>query len=139
MFNTSRRRSVRLQDFEIQSLERRINRMQGEKSTEEQAMLEKKISELEAELQRKRDDLVMLTDQRKRIEEETRRLTKRITDVDRDKKNETKKIEELELHADNAQRLIKKLTEDKEVRLDERCSSSRHIYSIRRTCSSTNI
>ncbi|CAF0900037.1 unnamed protein product [Adineta ricciae] len=102
------------QDFEIQSVERRINRMQGEKSTEEQAMLEKKISELEVELQRKRDDYLMLTEQRKRIEEETRRLTKHISEIDRDKKNETKKIEEIELHADNAQRLIKKLNEEKE-------------------------
>ena len=91
--------------------------MQGEKSTEEQAMLEKKISELEVELQRKRDDYLMLNEQRKRIEEETRRLTKHISEIDRDKKNETKKIEEIELHADNAQRLIKKLNEEKEVKL----------------------
>ncbi|UJR23536.1 hypothetical protein I4U23_026526 [Adineta vaga] len=102
------------QDFEMQSLERRINRMQGEKSTEEQAMLERKISELEVELQRKRDDFSMLNDQRKKIEEETRRLMKYISDIDRDKKNETKKIEELELHADNAQRLLRKLNEEKE-------------------------
>ncbi|CAF0821827.1 unnamed protein product [Adineta steineri] len=102
------------QDFEIQSLERRINRMQGEKSTEEQAALERKISELEGDLQRKRDDYAMLNDQRKKIEEETRRLTKHISEIDRDRTNETKKLEELDLHADNAQRLIRKLNDEKE-------------------------
>jgi septal ring factor EnvC (AmiA/AmiB activator) len=89
--------------------------MKGEKSTEEQAMLERKISELEEDLQRKRDDYIMLNEQRKKIEEETRRLTKYISEIDRDKHSETKKIEELELHADNAQRLIRKLTDEKEV------------------------
>ena len=42
--------------------------MQGEKSTEEQAMLERKISELQAELDRKRDDHTMLNSQTKQIE-----------------------------------------------------------------------
>jgi hypothetical protein len=89
--------------------------MQGEKSTEEQAMLERKISELQVELQRKRDDHALLTSQTKQIEEEKRRLQKYLTEIDKDKKNEKKKIEELELHADNAQRLTRKLNDDKEV------------------------
>ena len=105
-----------VKDFEIQSLERRINRMQGEKSTEEQAMLERKISELQEELDRKRDDHVMLKGQTKQIEEEKRRLQKYLSEITRDKTNEQGKIEELELHAENAQRLIRKLTDDKEVR-----------------------
>jgi hypothetical protein len=89
--------------------------MQGEKSTEEQAMLERKISELQVELQRKRDDHAMLNGQTKQIEEEKRRLIKQLGEISRDKENEKKKIEELELHADNAQRLIRKLTDEKEV------------------------
>lgn len=91
--------------------------MQGEKSTEEQAMLEKKISELQGELDRKRDDHTMLTNQTRQIEEEKRRLQKYLSEIDREKKSEQKKIEELELHADNAQRLIRKLNDEKEVRL----------------------
>lgn len=104
-----------LQDFEIQSLERRINRMQGEKSTEEQAMLERKIIELEEQCQRKRDDHVMLKNQTKQIEEEKRRLQKYLTDITRDQNHEKSKIEELELHDENAQRLLRKLNDEKEV------------------------
>jgi pyrroloquinoline quinone (PQQ) biosynthesis protein C len=92
--------------------------MQGEKSTEEQAMLERKISELQVELERKRDDHTMLTSQTRQIEEEKRRLQKYLNEIDRDKKSEQKKIEELELHADNAQRLIRKLNDEKEVGLE---------------------
>ena len=91
--------------------------MQGEKSTEEQAILEKKISELQGELDRKRDDHTMLTNQTRQIEEEKRRLQKYLSEIDREKKSEQKKIEELELHADNAQRLIRKLNDENEVRL----------------------
>ena len=78
-------------------------------------MLERKITELQGELERKRDDQAILTSQTRQIEEEKRRLQKHLTEVDRDKKNEQKKIEELELHAENAQRLTKKLNDDKEV------------------------
>ena len=90
--------------------------MQGEKSTEEQAMLERKIVELQTELDRKREDHTMLTGQTRQIEEDKRRLQKSLNEIDREKKSEQKKIEELELHAENAQRLIRKLNDDKEVR-----------------------
>ena len=65
--------------------------MQGEKSTEEQAMLERKISELQSELQRKRDDHAMLTSQTRQIDEEKRRLQKNLNEIDKDKKSEQKK------------------------------------------------
>ena len=93
--------------------------MQGEKSTEEQAMLERKISELQEELDRKRGDHTMLKSQTKQIEEEKRRLQKCLSEITREKSNEQGKIEELELHADNAQRLIRKLNDDKEVKREE--------------------
>lgn len=89
--------------------------MQGEKSTEEQAMLERKISELQTELDRKREDHSLLNTQTKQIEEEKRRLIKKLDDIREDKQIEKRKIEELELHAENAQRLIGKLTDEKEV------------------------
>jgi predicted nucleic acid-binding Zn-ribbon protein len=91
--------------------------MQGEKSTEEQAMLERKISELQGQLQRKRDDHALLTSQTKQIQEEKRRLQKSFVEIGKEKENEHNKIKELELHAENAQRLINKLNDEKEVRL----------------------
>lgn len=90
--------------------------MQGEKSTEEQAMLERKISELQEQFDRKRDDHSMLKSQTKQIEEEKRRLIKSLGEISREKITEQGKIEELELHAENAQRLLRKLNDDKEVR-----------------------
>jgi Lon protease-like protein len=89
--------------------------MQGEKSTEEQAMLERKISELQVEMERKRDDHTMLKGQTKQIFEEKRRLIKYLAELNGGKENEKNKIEELELHAENAQRLIRTLNDDKEV------------------------
>ena len=122
------------QDFEIQSLERRINRMQGEKSTEEQAMLERKISELQEELDRKREDHAMLKTQTKQIEEEKRRLQKSLGEISREKTTEQGKIEELELHADNAQRLIRKLNDDKEVKSFLCSIVCSHRFIISRIC-----
>ncbi|CAF0814550.1 unnamed protein product [Didymodactylos carnosus] len=107
------------QDFEIQSLERRINRMQGEKSTDEQAELERKINDLQIQLQQKRDDHVILTNQTKQIQEETRRLKRSIDDTSKEREKQVSKIEELDLHSNNAQREIQKLNEQKENLLVE--------------------
>lgn len=101
--------------------------MQGEKSTEEQAMLERKIAELQAELDRKREDHTMLTGQTRQIEEDKRRLQKSLNEIDRERKSEQKKIEELELHAENAQRLIKKLNDEKEVRTKNSMTKKIHL------------
>ena len=58
----------------------------------------------------------MLKNQTKQIEEEKRRLIKHLSEISREKVTEQGKIEELELHAENAQRLLRKLNDDKEVR-----------------------
>ncbi|CAF0839436.1 unnamed protein product [Didymodactylos carnosus] len=107
------------QDFEIQSLERRVNRMQGEKNIDEQGELERKINDLQIQLQQKRDDHVILTSQIKQIQEETRRLKRSIDDTSREKEKQVTKIEELDLYSNNAERQIQKLTEQKEDLLVE--------------------
>jgi len=56
------------QDFAIQQLERRINRMQGEQSNEEKLQLEAKIKELTEELEQKSHTRHMLSLQLKRLQ-----------------------------------------------------------------------
>lgn len=56
-----------LQDFAIQQLERRINRMQGEQSNEEKIHLEKRIGDLTQELEEKTQTHHLLNIQLKRL------------------------------------------------------------------------
>ena len=56
-----------LQDFSIQQLERRINRMQGEQSNEEKIQLEAKIKELCDDLEAKTNTHHLLDLQIKRL------------------------------------------------------------------------
>jgi hypothetical protein len=56
------------QDFTIQQLERRINRMQGEQSNEEKMQLEEKIKELTVELDEKTNTHNLLRLQIKRLQ-----------------------------------------------------------------------
>lgn len=56
------------QDFSIQQLERRINRMQGERSNEEKVHLEAKIKDLTDELEQKNNTHTLLTLQLKRLQ-----------------------------------------------------------------------
>ena len=56
------------QDFAVQQLERRINRMQGERSNEEKIQLEAKIKDLTEELDQKNNTYTLLTLQLKRLQ-----------------------------------------------------------------------
>ena len=63
------------QDFAIQQVERRINRMQGEQSNEEKLHLEAKIKELTEELEQKTSTHHLLSLQLKRLQVNWRLLT----------------------------------------------------------------
>ena len=56
------------QDFAIQQLERRIGRMQGERSNEEKVQLEQRLSELTKDLDEKNNTHNLLTLQLKRLQ-----------------------------------------------------------------------
>lgn len=57
-----------LQDFAIQQVERRINRMQGERSNEEKLQLEARIEDLTQELEDKNGVHTLLSLQLKRLQ-----------------------------------------------------------------------
>lgn len=98
------------QDFNLQSLERRVNRLQGEKNNDEQAELEKKIEELKKIKGEKKDQYDLLMVQYKRVEDETRKSKRGIDELNKDKTYIDSKIAELSLHIDTAQRLLEKIT-----------------------------
>lgn len=61
------------QDFSIQQLERRINRMQGEHSNEEKLALEARIKELTEHLEERQQAHTLLSAQLKRLQDDIRR------------------------------------------------------------------
>ncbi|KAK2573594.1 Coiled-coil domain-containing protein 39 [Acropora cervicornis] len=82
---------IYMQDFQLQQLERRISRMQGERSNEEKLQLEARIT----------DDL--------------RRANRDLGKGKEEMKNLTSKIEELNLHNDSSERERKKVVAAKQV------------------------
>ena len=103
------------QDFNIQALERRVNRLQGEKSNDEQVELERKIADLKKVKEEKKSQYDILMMQFKRVEDETRKSKREIEEVGKEKNYIDSKIAELTLHIDTAQRLLEKIIVQKEV------------------------
>ena len=104
------------QDFKIQSLERRMNRLQGERNNDEQLELEKKIAELKKVKEEKASQYDLLMTQYKRVEDETRKSKRAIEELGKEKTYIDSKIAELTLHIDTAQRLLERISNQKSVR-----------------------
>ncbi|KAK6195619.1 hypothetical protein SNE40_001008 [Patella caerulea] len=102
------------QDFAIQQLERRMNRMQGEKSNEEKLHLEAKIVSLTKELENKQATHTLLTNQLKRLQDDVRRVTYDLQKTGAEKNDLTSKIEELELYNDSSERELRKIISTKQ-------------------------
>jgi hypothetical protein len=103
------------QDFNIQSLERRISRLQGDKSNDEQLVLQRRIENLKEVKEEKENQYEILLTQFKRVEDETRKTKREMDDLIKEKNYMGSKIAELTLHIDTAQHLLKRLTTEKEV------------------------
>jgi chromosome segregation ATPase len=102
------------QDFKIQTLERRLNRLHGEKSNDELLALEKRIAELK---KTKEDKIIQhdtLLNQYKRVEDETRKTKREIEDLNKQRGNIDTKLAELTLHIDTAQKLLEKSISQKQ-------------------------
>ena len=100
----------------MQALERRVNRLQGEKNNDEQIELEKRIVELKQSKVEKKDQYDLLMVQYKRVEDETRKSKRGIDEINKEKTYIDSKIAELTLHIDTAQRLLDKIVVNKSVR-----------------------
>jgi len=102
------------QDFAIQQVERRINRMQGEQSNEEKHQLEAKIKELIDELEQKQQRHHLLNLQQKRLQDDVRKMKRDLEKCTSEKNDLTSKIEELDLHNETSQRECSNLVKKKQ-------------------------
>ncbi|XP_052782537.1 coiled-coil domain-containing protein 39-like [Mya arenaria] len=102
------------QDFAVQQLERRINRMQGERSNEEKVALEGRIKDLTDDLEAKNNTHTLLTLQLKRLQDDIRRVSRELEKSGSEKNDLTSKIEELNLYNDSSERELKKIIRSKQ-------------------------
>ncbi|KAK7484760.1 hypothetical protein BaRGS_00024045, partial [Batillaria attramentaria] len=105
------------QDFNIQQLERRIGRMQGEQSNEEKVHLEVKLQELIRELDEKNNTHNLLALQLKRLQDDIRRVTRELETSGAVKADLTSKIEELSLYNENSERELRTLIKNKQDKM----------------------
>ncbi|KAJ8030943.1 Coiled-coil domain-containing protein 39 [Holothuria leucospilota] len=102
------------QDFAIQQLERKIARLQGERSTEEMDALNAKIKELTAALDERNNTHTLLNTQLKRLQDDIRRVKRELEKGGAEKDDLTSKIEELNLHNDSSQRELRRIINAKQ-------------------------
>ncbi|KAI8772472.1 coiled-coil domain-containing protein 39 [Biomphalaria glabrata] len=102
------------QDFNLQALERRVIRMQGEHNTEQKNQLEVKCKQLMEELEDKIQTYNMLSTQLKRVQDDIRRSNRLLDATKVEKEDLAVKIVELNLFNDNSEGELKKVTKNKQ-------------------------
>ncbi|KAJ7376952.1 Coiled-coil domain-containing protein 39, partial [Desmophyllum pertusum] len=100
---------IYMQDFQLQQLERRITRMQGERTNEEKLQLEARIKELMSQMDEHNSTHTLLSAQMKNLNDDLRRANRDLDKGKDEMKNLTSKIEELNLHNDSSERERKKV------------------------------
>ena len=89
--------------------------MQGEQSNDEKMQLEQKIKQLNNELDERIQTRNLLSLQRKRLQDDVRRVKRDLHKTKASKDELTSKIEELHLHNDSSERQLKIQINDKQV------------------------
>ena len=108
------------QDFTLQTLERRLWRMQGEvKSNAEEKALLAKVEELNEILVEKNQRHSLLSNQLKQLNEDMRRLKKEYEAGNREKIDLTDKIDELDLHNDTSAKVYKNMHKRRQDKMVE--------------------
>lgn len=97
------------QDFQIQHLERKMSKLQGELNTDEKLVLEAKVAELNSNLAEKKDTCSMLTTQLRKLEDDIRYVKKELERTGAERNDLTTKIEELNLFNDISEKELKKI------------------------------
>ncbi|XP_041482554.1 coiled-coil domain-containing protein 39-like [Lytechinus variegatus] len=107
------------QDFTVQQLERKIARLEGERSTEEMDMLNARIKELTDFLEERNNTHGLLSNQLKRLQDDIRRVKRDLDKSGAEKADLTSKIEELNLHNDSSNRELKRIVRNKQDQMVE--------------------
>ncbi|CAF0873509.1 unnamed protein product [Adineta ricciae] len=107
------------QDFLKQTIERRLNRLLGEKSNEKSSETESKIRQLKNDFEKKKSEHDQLEYQMKVVHEELR-IVKRNFDQSNTEKNEfNEKFLQFDLYTNLSDKMMKKLNDEKEDSLVE--------------------
>jgi chromosome segregation ATPase len=108
------------QEFQIQQLERKVRRAQGDRTDEEKEVLELKITELNKNLENQNKKHVLLTTQLKKSQEDLRQSRRSLDLLNVEKGRITQTIDELTLYNESASKqLAIKVKEKEEVMVDE--------------------
>lgn len=102
------------QEYQLQQLERKISRAQGDRTSEEKQILTTKIQELSSELDKNNDVYNLLLLQQKKILEDVRVANRKLDSFKNDREALNTRITALNLENENATRSLKALLKRKE-------------------------
>uniref|UniRef100_UPI00398E6C2F coiled-coil domain-containing protein 39 isoform X2 n=1 Tax=Pristiophorus japonicus TaxID=55135 RepID=UPI00398E6C2F len=96
------------QDFQIQQLERRLAKLEGNVNSNEKELLGEKVAELTKNLEEKKSTLNLLNAQLNKLQNDTQHLRRDLDKCKEEKTGLTSKIEEIHLHIDTGEKELKK-------------------------------
>jgi chromosome segregation ATPase len=104
------------QDFQKQTIDRRLSRIQGEKANEKNSEFDSKIRELQNEYERKKSQYDQLQNQIKILNEELKIIKHDFDQLIEEKKDFNEKFLQFDLYINLSEKMIKKLNNEKEVK-----------------------
>ncbi|XP_062900925.1 coiled-coil domain-containing protein 39 isoform X2 [Mobula hypostoma] len=96
------------QDFQIQQLEQRLAKLEGNVSHNEKEILGDKVEELTKTLEEKKSTVNLLNSQLKKLQNDIQHLRRYLDKCREEKIDLTSKIEDIHLHIDNGEKELKK-------------------------------
>ncbi|XP_048397519.1 coiled-coil domain-containing protein 39 isoform X2 [Stegostoma tigrinum] len=96
------------QDFQIQQLERRLAKLEGNTSANENELLGEKAAELSKSLEEKKSTVNLLNVQLKKLQNDTQHLRRQLDKCREEKMDLTSKIEDIHLNIDTGEKELKK-------------------------------
>ena len=108
------------QEFQIQQLERKVRRAQGDRTDEEKEILQEKIKHLNAELEEQNKKFSQLNVQLKKSQDDLRIARRKFDTLSKERDTITQSIDELDLYNDSAvNQLAVKIKEKEEFMVEE--------------------
>ncbi|KAJ3076829.1 Coiled-coil domain-containing protein 39 [Podochytrium sp. JEL0797] len=108
------------QEFQIQQLERKVRRAQGDRTDEEKDILMKKIEELNLQLEDLTKKFNLINAQLKKSQEDLRQSKRKMENLQKERDSITESIDELNLYTESAgNQLSVKIKEKEELMVEE--------------------
>ncbi|KAI8910339.1 hypothetical protein EDD86DRAFT_138178 [Gorgonomyces haynaldii] len=101
-------------EFNIQQMERKVRRAEGDRTDEEKEILNKKIDQLQTQLDEVNAKYNLLNTQLKRSQEDLRHCKRRLDNLQRQRDNVLTNIEELNMYNESASHQLKALVKERE-------------------------